>query len=97
MANSASSEKRIRQNERNLARNKARKSALKTATRKLFEAIHAGDRKTAGDQFVRLQRQLDQVAAKGTLHKNTAARRKSRLARKLNALAGAKTSAAAGS
>ncbi len=85
MANSISSKKRIRQNERNRIRNRARKSVLKTATRKLTDAMHAGETDTAKALFVQITKQLDQVAAKGTLHKNTVARRKSRLARQLNA------------
>ena len=87
MANSASAEKRVKQNERNRAMNKARKSALKSQMRKFLDAVHGGDAGRAKETFVSLQKELDQVAAKGTLHKNTAARRKSRLAKRLNALA----------
>lgn len=89
MANSISSKKRVRQNERNRIRNRARKSVLKTTTRKLTDALHAGETDTAKAVFVSLTKQLDQIAAKGTLHKNTVARRKSRLARRLNAAAAA--------
>ena len=85
MANSASSRKRIKQNERNRTRNRARKSALKKETRKLLDTLHQGDVGAAQELFSKMQTALDQVAAKGTLHKNAAARRKSRLARKLNA------------
>jgi len=86
MANSASAEKRVRQNERNRLRNKARKSALKTETRKFLEALHVGDWNKAQEMFPRLQQEIDQVAAKGTLHRNTAARRKALLASRLNAV-----------
>ena len=89
MANSISSKKRVRQNERNRIRNRARKSVLKTTTRKLTDALHAGETDTAKAVFVSLTKQLDQIAAKGTLHKNTVARRKSRLARRLNAVVAA--------
>ncbi len=85
MANLLSSKKRIKQNERNRVRNRARKAVIKTETRKLLDAIHDGELQQARDLFVRVTKELDQVAAKGTLHSNTAARRKSRLARRLNA------------
>ena len=93
MANSASAKKRIRQNERNRICNRARKSAVKTESRKLLDLIHNGDLEAAQEVFAGVQKKLDQVAAKGTLHRNTAARRKSRLARRLNdARTAAKTS-----
>ena len=84
MANSVSSRKRIRQNARSSLRNRTRKSVIKTGTRKFFDALHAGDLDTAKTAFVDVQKKLDQVAAAGTLHKNTVARRKSRLAHHLN-------------
>lgn len=91
MANTASARKRIKQNERNWRRNRARKSTVKTETRKFLDLLHKGDLQAARDAFTRVQKKLDQVAAKGTLHRNTTARRKSRLARRLNtALAAAK-------
>lgn len=86
MANLPSAKKRIKQNQRNRARNRARKSLLKTETRKFLDAVHDGDAEGARQSFVRVTKKLDQVAAKGTLHRNTVARRKSRLARRLNAL-----------
>lgn len=57
---------------------------LKTETAKFLGAIHSGDLPEAQKALNRVQTKLDQVAAKGTLHRNTVARRKSRLARKLN-------------
>ncbi|MCO6438020.1 MAG: 30S ribosomal protein S20 [Phycisphaerae bacterium] len=90
MANLPSAKKRIKQNERNRARNRTRKSALKTDTRKYLETLSSGDVANAKKQLVQVTKRLDQTAAKGTIHKNTAARRKSRLARRLNALAAAK-------
>ena len=85
MANTASAKKRNKQNERNRTQNRARKSALKTSTRKFLDAVRAGELQQAQEVFVKVQKQLDQVSAKGTLHRNTAARRKSRLAKRLNA------------
>ncbi len=85
MANSISAKKRIRQNERRRLINRARKSVVKTKTRKFLDLLHDGDLPAAQAAFTGVQKELDQVAAKGTLHRNTVARRKSRLARRLNA------------
>ncbi|MFQ5592097.1 MAG: 30S ribosomal protein S20 [Phycisphaerae bacterium] len=85
MANLPSAKKRIKQNERNRARNRARRSVVKTETKKLLVAIHRGDLQQAQDLFARVTKKIDQVAGRGTLHRNTAARTKSRLARRLNA------------
>ena len=86
MANSPSAAKRVRQQEKNRIRNRARKSALKSETKKFLDAVHANDTKGATERFRSLTKNLDQTAAKGTMHKNTAARRKSRLAKRLVAL-----------
>lgn len=85
MANSASAKKRARQNDRNRDRNRARKSVLKGETRKFLEAVQHGELQVAKDALVSVQKRIDQTAAKGTLHKNTASRQKSRLAKRLNA------------
>ncbi len=90
MANLPSAKKRNKQNERNRVRNRARRSEVKTETKKLLDAIHRGDLREAQDLFARVSKKIDQVAAKGTLHRNTAARNKSRLARRLNAALAAK-------
>ena len=90
MANLASAKKRIKQNDRNRARNRARKSAVRTETRKFLDAIHRGDLQEAQELFSRVAKKLDQTAAKGTLHRNTLARQKSQLARRLNAALSAK-------
>ena len=91
MANLASAKKRIKQNERNRIRNRARMNKLKTETRKFQDAIHDGNLDTAKELLVQVTKRIDQVAAKGTLHKNTAARKKSQLARNLNAAQAAKS------
>ncbi len=85
MANLASAKKRNRQNERNRMRNRSRKAAIKTEARKFLDAIHDGDLDAARERFRLVTKRLDQTAAKGALHRNTAARKKSRLAAKLNA------------
>lgn len=88
VANLPSSRKRDRQNDRNRERNQIRRSRLKTETRKFLDAVQKGDVDGAKGLFVTLTKHIDQVAAKSTLHKNTAARRKSRLARRLNEMSG---------
>lgn len=92
MANLASAKKRIKQNERNRTRNRVRKSVLKTETRKFLDAVQRGDLEQAKELHVKVTKKLDQVAAKGTLHRNTASRRKSKMARRLNAALAAKPS-----
>lgn len=84
MANSASSKKRIRSNERKRQRNVMYKSRVKTLIKKAEGGI-LSSQPNEGDIREAL-RTLDKAAGKGVLHKNNAARRKSRLMKKLNAL-----------
>ena len=91
MANLASAKKRNRQNEARHERNRARKSELKTETRKMMDAIHDGNLQTAQSKFQFITKKLDQIASKGTFHRNNASRKKSRLARHLNAALAAKS------
>ena len=86
MAHSLSAKKRIRQNVKRRARNRARKESVKQQVKTLLGAIASGDVDKAQAEFRKTSRWLDKVASKGTIHKNTAARRRSRLARRLNAL-----------
>ena len=90
MANLPSAKKRVKQYEKNRVRNRARKSVIKTETRKMLDAIQSGNLQEAQETFVRVTKKIDQVASKSTLHRNTAARKKSRLARRLNAALAAK-------
>jgi len=83
--NLESAAKRVRQNERNRVRNRACKAELKTETRRLTDALHDGKLDQAKEQLAKVTKKLDQVAAKGSVHRNTASRRKSRLARRVNA------------
>lgn len=87
MAHSLSAKKRVRQNAKRRAINRARKSMIKTQIKHLESALNAGDPAKAKEQFLALTRRLDKVASTSTMHKNTAARIKSRMARKVNALA----------
>jgi small subunit ribosomal protein S20 len=95
VAHSLSAKKRVRQNLKHRARNRARKDALKDQIRTLTAAFTAGDIAKAEQELRNTTSALDRLGAKGTIHKNTAARRRSRLARRLNAIraAGPKTAA----
>ena len=86
MAHSLSAKKRVRQNAKRRVINRARKSAVKTQIKHLETAIDAGDMGKVKDQLKDLTRKLDQFSTTSTMHKNTAARMKSRLARRLNSL-----------
>lgn len=79
-----SAEKRMRQTVTRTARNRRIKSMVKTTMRRFEEAIQSGDRELAQSRLIAAIRQIDQAAAKGILHKNTAARKKSRLTRLFN-------------
>lgn len=86
MAHSLSSKKRVRQNVKARMRNRARRAALKSSVKGAVDALQHGDAKAAEAKLAALVPQLDREANRGLVHKNQAARRKSRLARKLNAL-----------
>lgn len=85
MANIKSQQKRILTNERRRLRNKSVKSSLHTAVRAFREAAAEGDKAKAGELLVSTSRKLDKAASKGVIHKNQAARRKSRLSKRLKA------------
>lgn len=86
MANIKSQIKRIRTNEKARLRNKAVKSALKTAIRKFREAADAGNVTEAVALMRAACRQLDKAVSKGVIHRNQAANRKSAIARRAAAL-----------
>lgn len=81
MPHTKSQEKRDRQAIANRTRNRAIRSELKTRTRQVEEAAESGDREAAEQALRIAQKRIDQAVAKGVLKKNTAARRKARLAR----------------
>jgi small subunit ribosomal protein S20 len=85
MANIKSQKKRNIQNEKRHQRNVATKSALKTSTKRVHAAAAAGDAEAATTGQREAARALDKAASRGILHRKTAARRKSRLARAANA------------
>lgn len=84
MANIASQIKRNRQTVKRHARNQAVKSELKTRIKKAVDASTSGDTAAADTAFKAAQKRLDMAAAKGIVHKRTAARRKSRLAKRIS-------------
>jgi small subunit ribosomal protein S20 len=84
MANIKSQIKRNRQNEKAHERNKAVRSALKTATKKMSTAVAEGDADAATQRALEASRAFDKAAAKGIVHKRTAARHKSRITKAAN-------------
>jgi small subunit ribosomal protein S20 len=86
MANHFSALKRARQTEKRTARNRANTSRVRTALRSLRESIAAGDKTAAGKIYTETVSALDKAIQKGVLHKNTAARYKSRLAARVAAM-----------
>ncbi len=86
MAHSLSAKKRVRQNEKRRMLNRARRSTLKGRVRKCLETLTAGQAEATTTALRSAEQALDRAADRGTLHRNAAARRKSRLARRLNAL-----------
>ncbi len=83
MANIKSQMKRNRQNVRLRAANKAKRSELKTRAKQAIAAADSGDAPATEAAFREAQRHIDMAAAKGLIHKNTAARKKSRLAKRI--------------
>lgn len=87
MAHSLSAKKRVRQNAKRRLRNRDRKRVIRLELKKMTSALVSGDKATATEELKKAQTVLDRTASRGTIHKNTAARRKSKLAKKINALA----------
>ncbi len=86
LANIKSAVKRARQAEEQRRRNVSNRSAIKTAIRRFEAALTAGDMTAAKAALRRTTILLDKAAAKGVIHKNKAARKKSRLAKQLAAV-----------
>ena len=80
MANIKSQKKRILTNAKAAAKNKSVRSTVKTAIKKVDEAIAAGDKAAAVESMQAATRELDRAASKGVIHKNQAANRKSGIA-----------------
>ena len=90
MAHHASAQKRMRQGEKRRARNRKNVSQLKTQVKKLRAAIAEGNAEAAKKLLPETVGEIDKAAKKGVVHDNAAARYKSRLSRKVSALAAAK-------
>ncbi len=88
MAHSLSAKKRVRQTAKRNARNRTRKELLKVAVKGFNAALTASDPAKAETALNKVVQRLDRNASKGTIHKNTAARKRSRLAKRLNLLKG---------
>jgi small subunit ribosomal protein S20 len=85
MANIKSAKKRVLQTVKRQGRNQARKSSLKTAVKKVIAAIEAGDIEASKSLLVEAESKIARAKGKGLLHRNTAARKISKLAQKVAA------------
>lgn len=85
MAHSLSAKKRIRQNIKNKARNRWRLRSMRDALREFADKIAHGTEKDATEAFRKVSKLVDRTTAKGVIHKNQAARRKSRMSKRLKA------------
>ncbi|HXL99539.1 MAG TPA: 30S ribosomal protein S20 [Rhizomicrobium sp.] len=83
MPNIASSKKRVRSNAKKAATNHARLTRVRTFTRKVEEAITAGDKKAAQDALKAAQPEIMRGVSKGVIHRNTGSRKVSRLAKRV--------------
>ena len=86
MASHKSAEKRIRQTEKRTAVNRARKSRIRTFVKKVEQAIATGDKEAARAAFQAAQPEMQSGINKGVLHRNTVARKLSRLSAAIKAL-----------
>ncbi len=83
MPNTESAKKRVRQNAKRRALNNWRKRRIKTQVKSFLSAVQTKDVAQAEAEFRKVQAILDRIVCTGTIHRNTAARRKSRLSRQL--------------
>lgn len=86
MANTTSAKKATRKIERRTEVNRARRSRMRTFVKKLEDALKSGDKAAATEAFKGAQPEIMRAAQKGVLHKNTASRKVSRLAKAIAAL-----------
>jgi small subunit ribosomal protein S20 len=86
MANTPQAKKRIRRNDRRAEINGARVSRIRTFVKQVEAALASGDKKQAEEAIRKVQPELARGVAKGVVHKNTAARKFSRLTRRIAAL-----------
>ncbi len=86
MANSPQARKRARQAEKRRVRNAGQRSRMRTFIKKVIAAVEAGDKEKAQEAFKTAVPVIDSAVSKGLIHKNNAARKKSRLNAKVRAL-----------
>jgi len=86
LANIKSAKKRAITSEKNRQHNASRRSMMRTFMKKVLSAIAAGDKEAATKAFIEVQPILDRYATKGLIHKNKAARHKTRLSAQIKAL-----------
>ena len=86
MANTASARKRIRQTARRTLRNHARKSRMRTFVKKVEAAIAGSDKQAAAAALRAAQPEMQRAAGKGVVHRNSVARKVSRLSARIKAL-----------
>ncbi|MEM7054189.1 MAG: 30S ribosomal protein S20 [Pseudomonadota bacterium] len=86
MANSSSARKRARQSERNRQHNAAQRSYVRMMIKKVVNAVAAGDKKAAEDAYRSAVPAIDRSVSKGIMHRNKAARHKSRLSQHVKSL-----------
>ena len=86
MANSAGSRKRARQAVKRNKHNSQIRAKVRTFMKKVTYAVAAGDKKEAVSGFAAMQKNVDQAVSKGLIHKNRAARKKSRLSAQIKSL-----------
>lgn len=86
MANTKQAKKRVRQAEKHRAHNVSRRSMMRTYVKKTIHAIDSGDETLAKSLFIKMTSVLDTMAGGGLIHKNKAARHKSRLSARIKAM-----------
>ncbi|MDD4771993.1 MAG: 30S ribosomal protein S20 [Eubacteriales bacterium] len=86
MPNIKSAKKRVHVSATKTLQNKMHKTSLKTAIKKYDSALAAGDKAAAVETYRTAVKKIDRAVARGILHKNNAARKKSRFAAKLNSM-----------
>jgi small subunit ribosomal protein S20 len=86
MPNIKSAKKRVITTEKKTLKNKMFRSELKTTVKKFDTAAASGDKAAAATAYTEAVKKVDQASARGTIHKNAAARKKSQFTKKLNSL-----------
>jgi len=95
LANTKQAKKRVRQAEKHRAHNTSRRSMMRTYVKKTIHAIESGDIAVAKSLYIKMTSVLDTMAGGGLIHKNKAARHKSRLSQRIKAMGEAATTTAA--